>query len=351
MVSNAARRSAFAAISVSEASASIEQAARACADALLAGGAILACGNGGSAATAQHFAAEFTGKLFLDRRPLPAFALHVDTSALTAIGNDYGFDHIYSRQVRALGKANDVVFGFSTSGRSRNVVAAIAEAKEMGLVTVGVTGADNALGADISITLPIRETARVQEAHDLVLHAIAQIVERIVVPELGDDASADRFPFALSEADLPAYRAWLRESGQTLATTNGVFDLLHEGHRNSLRAARTFGDHLLVLVNSDDSVKRLKGPSRPIQSVEDRISALKSLHCVDHVVVMTDDNPISLLAVAQPDVHCKGADYEGRELPEAATVHAGGGRVEFLRLVDGYSTSAQVKAAQSGVDK
>jgi rfaE bifunctional protein nucleotidyltransferase chain/domain len=340
LVRSAARRAAFAAECVERLAPQIVEVAHVIADALAAGGKILAFGNGGSAACAQHFAAEFCGKLALDRRPLPAIALTVDTSALTSIANDYGYGDVFARQVTALARPGDVVVGISTSGTSANVVSALAAAKASDAVTIGLTGAFDGLGAQHSLRIPLRETARVQEAHDLVLHELAQVVERILVPELDDDPSADRFPFVLAEADLAAFRAWLRRSGQQLATTNGAFDLFHRGHRASLQQARAHADRLVVLVNSDESVAALKGPNRPIRRIGDRLADLATCPAVDHVVVMPDLDPVRLLAILEPDVHAKGRDYEGRELPEAGVVLAAGGRIAYLDLLPGYSTTS-----------
>jgi len=340
LVASAGRRAVYAASSIERLAPRIVEAARAIAESLASGGKILVFGNGGSAACAQHFAAEFTGKLALDRRPMPAIALTVDTSALTAIANDYGYQEVFSRQVVALARPGDIVVGISTSGTSANVVSALTAAEAVGAVTVGLTGAIDGLGARYSLSVPLRETARVQEAHDVVLHELAQVVERILVPDLDDDASADRYPFVLDEDDLAPLRAWLRRSGQTLVTTNGAFDVLHRGHRESLRQARAHGDRLVALVNSDESVAALKGPNRPIRGIEDRLADLATSPDVDHVVVMPDADPIRLLGILEPDVHTKGQDYEERGIPEADVVVAAGGRIAFLGFVDGYSTTS-----------
>lgn len=151
---------------------------------LAAGGRVLVCGNGGSAAESQHFAAELSGRYRRERRALAALALTVDTSALTAIGNDYGFDHVFARQVEAHGRAGDVLLVLSTSGRSANVVAAAQAARAQGLHVVALTGHDaGPLGAvaDEVLAVPEADTARVQEVHLTVLHALCDEVERSVV--------------------------------------------------------------------------------------------------------------------------------------------------------------------------
>lgn len=346
---NATRRMAHAAALLEQSAESLGAAGDAIGAALAEGRKILVFGNGGSAACAQHFAAEFTGKLSLDRRPLPAVALSTDTSALTAISNDYGYDHAFSRQVRALGAPGDVAVGLSTSGSSTNVLLALEAAQEIGMTTVMLAGKASAFDADHVLLAPLTETARIQEAHDVMLHVLAGIAERTAVPELADDRAIDRAPFLLQESDLEGLRTWLEESGQTLVTTNGVFDLLHAGHRASLAAAAAHGDRLLVLLNSDDSVRRLKGEHRPIRALADRIADLQTIPQVAHVVEMADGDPIRLLTQIRPDVHCKGAEYRDRGLPEAEVVEAGGGRIEYIDLVEGYSTTAQeLKISQGG---
>lgn len=151
---------------------------------IAAGGTVLICGNGGSAAESQHIAAEFTGRFLVNRRPLPALALTTDTSALTAIGNDYGFDLVFARQVEAIGRRGDVLIGISTSGASANVIAAVEVARALGIVTVAVTGGDGGvLGrlADVHVNVPLASTPRVQEVQLSVLHVICELVEQACI--------------------------------------------------------------------------------------------------------------------------------------------------------------------------
>jgi D-sedoheptulose 7-phosphate isomerase len=153
-------------------------------ESIRAGGKIMFCGNGGSAADSQHLAAELVGRQNYDRAPAAGLALTVDTSALTAIGNDYGYDVVFSRQVEALGNAGDVLIGISTSGRSANVVRAIEAAKAKGITTVSFTGDDSRdMGiADMSLPVPANETAKIQELHITCGHIIFALVERILFP-------------------------------------------------------------------------------------------------------------------------------------------------------------------------
>jgi D-sedoheptulose 7-phosphate isomerase len=145
-----------------------------------AGGKVLIAGNGGSAADAQHIAGEFLSRLNFDRNPLPAVALTTDTSVLTAIGNDYGYDRVFERQVRGLGRPGDVFIAISTSGRSPNIVAALQAAREMGLTTVGLTGSGpRAMAAfcDMCLCAPSDETPQIQQVHIVAAHAICGLVE------------------------------------------------------------------------------------------------------------------------------------------------------------------------------
>jgi len=158
----------------------VEQAADTWMMALRNGGKVIFCGNGGSAADAQHLAAELMGRFQFDRAPMAALALTVDTSALTAIGNDYGFDHVFARQLRGIGRPGDVLVGLSTSGNSANVVKAFEAARQMGITTIGLTGESggrmSAL-SDILIAVPHRQTCHIQEAHITLGHLICSLVE------------------------------------------------------------------------------------------------------------------------------------------------------------------------------
>ena len=154
--------------------------ARSCESALRSGGKVLFCGNGGSAADAQHLAGEFVSRFHFDRQPLAAVALTTDTSVLTAIGNDYGYERVFERQVRGLGRAGDVLVGISTSGRSRNVLLALEAARDLGMVTVVMTGAQAPElegRVDWCIRIPSRSTPKIQEGHIVLGHALCALVE------------------------------------------------------------------------------------------------------------------------------------------------------------------------------
>jgi len=157
------------------------RAADAVAQSLAAGGQLLAFGNGGSAADAQHLVAELVGRFERDRRPFAAVALTADSSVLTTIGNDYGFEQIFARQIVGLGRRGDIAFAISTSGRSPNVALALDAARAHGLITIALTGRDGGpIGANADIHLNVTEssTARTQEVHRTILHALCAIVEK-----------------------------------------------------------------------------------------------------------------------------------------------------------------------------
>lgn len=158
----------------------IAQAVEAIASCVRDGGTVLFCGNGGSAADAQHLAAELVGRFARERNAWPAQALHANTSILTAIGNDYGFERVFARQVEAFGRPRDVLVALSTSGSSSNVTAAIRVALERGMVVVGLTGGSGGVVGELSsihINIPLESTARVQEAHILIGHVMCGLVE------------------------------------------------------------------------------------------------------------------------------------------------------------------------------
>lgn len=159
----------------------VEAAAERLCAALGAGGKVLVAGNGGSAADAQHFAAELVGRFQCNRRALACIALTTDTSNLTAIGNDYGFNNVFSRQVEALARPGDVFVGISTSGNSANIIAAVNEARAQGIASIALLGRDGGKLeslADMAVTVPHDVTARIQETHIFILHHWADVLER-----------------------------------------------------------------------------------------------------------------------------------------------------------------------------
>ncbi len=317
-------------------------------DAVLAGKKVLLCGNGGSAADAQHIAAELVGRFVFERKPLPAIALTTDTSALTAIGNDYGYDHVFSRQVQALGNPGDVLVAITTSGTSKNVVAAATSARELGMKIIALTGAKGAqfvASCDAGVAVPSTNTARIQENHITIGHLLCEILDEAFAPDVRrtngvTETAAQSKLFTLP--DLVTWRDGLRARKRTVVWTNGVFDVLHVGHLRSLQEAKKFGDVLVVGVNTDASVRANKGPGRPIYTCDERVELLAALDLVDAILVFDEQTPEHVLAQLKPDVHVKGADYANKPIPERAIVEAYGGRVELIPLVPGRSSTSTI---------
>ncbi len=158
----------------------IQKVATTCTTAFCEGNKVLFCGNGGSAADAQHLAAELTGRFYFDRAPLPAEALHVNTSFMTAVANDYSYDEVFARMVKAQGKKGDILVGLSTSGNSENIIRAFRAANELGMITVGLTGESGGKMksmCDFLIHVPSMDTPRIQEAHILIGHILCELIE------------------------------------------------------------------------------------------------------------------------------------------------------------------------------
>ena len=166
---------------------SIVRAASAISDCLRSRGKLILFGNGGSAADAQHIAAEFMNRFLIERSPLPAIALTTDTSVLTSIANDYAFDEIFSKQVKALGKKGDVALGITTSGSSGNVLKALRAAKKLGMTTIALTGEGGKAASlsDIALQIPSRSTPRIQEAHIAVGHILCDLTDTILFKDVG----------------------------------------------------------------------------------------------------------------------------------------------------------------------
>ena len=339
----------------------IARASRLVVDALKRGNKVLVFGNGGSAADAQHIAAELVGRFVVERAPLPGIALTVDTSALTAIANDYGFEQVFARQVRGIGSAGDVAIAITTSGKSPNVLVAIDAAREKKMHVIGLTGAKGKAFpevCDACIVVPSTNTARIQEIHITVGHLICEAVDALLHADAKTNGDAtntvERSSGKVVDLDtLVALRERWRSEGRIVVWTNGVFDVLHAGHLSSLRAARAHGDVLVVGINADATVRAAKGPSRPIYSAEERADMLAALEVVDHVVVFEEPTPLEVLSKLRPDVHCKGADYappNGAPMPEADLVRSYGGRIEYLPLVPGRSTTSTVARLREALE-
>jgi phosphoheptose isomerase len=324
---------------------SIAHAGNSICDCLRRGNKVLLFGNGGSAADAQHIAAEFVGRFMRERIPLPAVALTADTSVLTAIGNDYGFEQIFARQVVSLGKPGDVGIAISTSGNSPNVLVAIEACRGRGIKTIGLTGGEGGRVAkvvDIPIVVPSTNTARIQECHIAIGHIFCELVEPLFGAQAEDrDGKTPNAKLLNWETLLALRQQWQRE-GKTVVWTNGCFDLLHVGHLRSLQSARHLGEVLVIGLNSDSSVRQIKGPQRPIMPAHERAEILAALACVDWIIIFDETTPEVALSKLQPDIHTKGADYappSGKPVPEALIVESYGGRIEFLPMTPSVSTS------------
>ncbi|MEI6173332.1 MAG: D-sedoheptulose 7-phosphate isomerase [Bacteroidota bacterium] len=166
----------------------IRKVSVACTTAFSRGNKVLFCGNGGSAADAQHLAAELSGRFNYDRPPLPSEALHVNTSYLTAVANDYSYDEVYARLLRGMGKEGDVLIGISTSGNSKNIIRAFETARDLRITTVALTGETGGFLAGLSdfmINIPSKDTARIQESHIMVGHIICEQIESTLFPKEG----------------------------------------------------------------------------------------------------------------------------------------------------------------------
>lgn len=164
----------------------VESVVTACVKTLRGGGKILLAGNGGSAADAQHIAGELVSRFAFDRPGLPAIALTTDTSIITAIGNDYGYEKVFARQVQALGRAGDVLIGISTSGKSPNVLLALREARAMGLVCIGFTGGQDGPMRELCdhlLTSPSAKTPKIQEGHITLAHIVCGLIEKVCFPQ------------------------------------------------------------------------------------------------------------------------------------------------------------------------
>lgn len=165
----------------------IEGVAKLMVEAFRKGKKVLWCGNGGSAADAQHLAAEFSGRFYYDRPPLQSEALHVNTSYMTAVANDYSYDVVYSRLVKAMGAEGDVIVGISTSGNSKNILLALEEGKEKGMTTVSFTGEGGGLmreKSDYIFAIPSKDTPRIQECHIMIGHILCELVEAELFPRI-----------------------------------------------------------------------------------------------------------------------------------------------------------------------
>lgn len=325
---------------------SFEQGVSLMIETLKAEGTILVCGNGGSAADVEHMAGELVGRFGYDRKSLPCISLCTPSATFTAISNDYGYDQVFKRQVQGFGKANDVLLGLSTSGNSPNVIEAFIAAKEQGLKTIAMTGEKHsklAVIADVCIKVPSSRTPRIQEIHGQMIHSFCRAVE----DEIFNKASFVDLPShkIIKPSELESFAKAIK--GYNSVFTNGCFDILHPGHVYILNQCRKQGDFLIVGLNTDASIKRLKGDSRPYHSLENRSMVLAALACVDYVIEFDEDTPESLIKALTPKILIKGGDYSEETIVGASWVKENGGEVVVIPLLEGHSTTAILKSGQN----
>ena len=226
---------------------------------------------------------------------------------------------------------------------ARGALLSYGEGAPMVVPAVAVTGGDPCGAGDsfaAAAALALADGAVTGEAVAAAVAAATAFVARGGAAAWDADASPQ--PNVVAEPGVDAVLARVRAAGGTVVATGGCFDLLHPGHVATLRAARGLGDCLIVCINSDDSVRRLKGPSRPLVTAPDRARVLEALEFVDAVVVFEEDTPAEVLDRLRPDVWAKGGDYAGADLPEAAVLQTWGGQAVVLPYLDGHSTTALV---------
>ena len=311
-------------------------------DALKFGNKILICGNGGSASDAEHMAGEIVGRFGFDRKSLPCISLCTPSATFTAISNDYGYENVFARQLTGLGKTGDVLIGISTSGNSGNVVKAMQSAKDMKVKTIALTGSkDSKLSeiADITLRSPSSQTPRIQEIHGIIIHSLCRAIEELIFPEKAKISLPDYKLISNNELDDFAKAI----STYQTVFTNGCFDILHPGHVYLLEKCREAGEILIVGLNTDSSIKRLKGEARPYHSFEDRAKILSALEFVDYIVGFSDDTPKHLIETLSPKVLIKGGDYTKETVVGSKWVESYGGKVVIVPTLAGHSTTEILK--------
>jgi rfaE bifunctional protein nucleotidyltransferase chain/domain len=231
------------------------------------------------------------------------------------------------------------LIGISTSGNSTNIVEAFVVAKTMQIKTIALTGSrDSKLSeiADITLRSPSTQTPRIQEIHGLLVHSLCRAIEEEIF-SVNDRAPALPPEKIINSEQLAKLAAAI--SGHQAVFTNGCFDILHPGHVYVLKEARKLGELLIVGLNSDSSVKCLKGDSRPYHRFKDRAEVLAALACVDYVVGFDEETPQRLIEALTPKILVKGGDYNHDTIVGADWVSAHGGEVKVIPLLPGHSTT------------
>jgi D-sedoheptulose 7-phosphate isomerase len=327
----------------------LEDIASAIAKAISGGGCVFAFGNGGSAAEAQHFTTELVGRFKNNRKSLPAISLCADTSALTAIANDFGFESIFSRQVESLANTSDIVVGFSTSGRSPNVLAGLAEAKKRGSKTVLFTGNNQheiSPLADLVMQIGGTETAIVQECHLMIIHILCELIEDKL--ELSQSQPSHTASEVVYDRDLAKFNF---PKDKSIVWVNGCFDILHEGHLRLINSGGSAGEYLIVGINSDESIRQLKGEDRPFISENARAQTLLQLPFIDLVVIFSDSNPLSVLKIINPTIVIKGQEYKDQDFPEKKYLQEIGCKLVFMQQIPNLSTSLILQTLKAKGEK
>jgi D-sedoheptulose 7-phosphate isomerase len=330
----------------------ILSAAQAMTDALRRGNKVLTCGNGGSASDAQHLAAELLGKFYHIRRMLPAIALTTNTSILTAIGNDFSFDEVFVRQVRGLMQPGDILVGISTSGESRNVLLAVHEAKRLGAITIGLSGAGGKLKqvVDHAIAVPSNETPLIQEAHETAIHIICALVESAFYPnETARAVFVDRdgtinhdVPYCPSPdkfemyADVPQGLKLLQDAGLKLVVvtnqsglargyfTREALEAIHERMRHELQSHGVVLDAVLYCPHHPDDGCPCRKPNVGLfktASEEHRFDLARSFVIGDAQSDVEAARTIGakvVLVKRTPENKAKGADFTAKDMNDAS---------------------------------
>lgn len=325
----------------------IEKLAQDISEGFKSGKRLYAFGNGGSAAEAQHFTTELIGRFKESRKSLPAISLCSDSTALTCIANDFGFDEIFSRQVEGLVEAGDIVIGFTTSGKSKNVLLGLRSARKMNGKAVLVTGnndVSNEFEFDTILQIGGSETAVIQELHLSLIHILCDLIE--INMELAPRIPKKSGPKIVYDHQ---FNEDILPDKNLITWVNGCFDILHEGHLMLLNEAASLGGSLIVGINSDTSVRKLKGKNRPYITEMNRARTLAQFPFVDLVVIFDSEDPMDILTKIQPNAVVKGSTYEKIEYPEKEFLKKIKCKVTYTSHIDGISTTEIIKSIQDKI--
>ncbi|MFH1739836.1 MAG: D-glycero-beta-D-manno-heptose 1-phosphate adenylyltransferase [bacterium] len=344
------------------------------------GGIIFVSGNGGSFSDALHITGELLKsfernrllsqeerRAFLDlpygeevskqlEHGFRAVVLGANVALASAVQNDFALDKMqYAQELFAMGRKGDVLIGLSTSGNARNVMYAFTTARAIGVKTICLTGeggGEMAKCADIALRAPAAKTRKIQELHLPIYHTICLMIENHYFHGAKSAPEPPRGS-VLDLENLDKAVNLLKKRGKKIVWTNGCFDILHMGHINYLRSAKEQGDILVVGINSDESVRALKGAGRPIIPERQRAEVLSSMGCVDYVTIFSDTDTVRLLERLQPHVYAKGGDYDINSIvqKERRVVEEYGGEIRILPLVQDASTSMIINRIANGASR